>query len=616
LILVSAALLPATASSAGEAKRIDLWRDADVKARGALLKRWRAEIRGARSRTPGWKPDKGLEAVLPAVAAVPTDSPELWLNAAGLFLAIGQPSDACVRFCGACLSMKVRNPRLVQREVLQLLTDVRAKSDEARAIALKTARSAGNPDLAFGYLCKAFPADEEVKRVVLKALLQDENKEAREAALSSFGSLRLNRREATSLISKMVAELKDQDSELGLTAQLVRSLPTNASVYRGLLTPKDVKDLLRIGREDPSRRMIVLSTLTHTGSKVPPREMAEFLFRTPVDSQTGDGRELLALAFMPTGVLSKDALFKKLPEFTRMRSGYGQAGLLSLLVRHTGDPRAAFDTWKKKTGKYPKPNEDYWQSVCNVRGQIPIPPEHWKKSWQEVPAEARDFVHTAVVMSLSAYPGCDHVRWLLDNALQNEKTAAAALVALHAAGPRIKKAHLDDKMVAWLKDKAGKTAEDASSALMAAGVLATVLEDRAAAHAILKSPRAVSALKHPEWSAYTNLALRTGQPEKYLSGFRASLEKISTRSTWLLWILDLGLGKKNGKVPTDSLAAELQAGSCAWLRVLRHAGPRVYPHLAELRSPTLMACNTRHSQKNLMRFLGVLDALEIEKKRN
>jgi hypothetical protein len=148
---------------------------------------------------------------------------------------------------------------------------------------------------------------------------------------------------------------------------------------------------------------------------------------------------------------------------------------------------------------------------------------------------------------------------------------------------------------------------------MAAGSLLFIFNKKEPAKRILSSIRDEELVKlgwTPALEMLTKMDVDNDRLKKCRDLF-AGLAQKRPAAKWYAWLIDCIASKSVGRPPIDALCEALN-NSDAWITAFAQLGrEQLKPHLKILRHPSILMTGHGKDLCNMMRYLGVLDNIEV-----
>lgn len=314
------------------------------------------------------------------------------------------------------------------------------------------------------------------------------------------------------------------------------------------------------------------------------------------------------------------------PRAGRGLDPYSLAGLASVYLRTADDTqRALGEVEEALRGKLAMSQWLYWEGLRGKVCDIPLDPAKWKARWStKVPraegglslAGLSDAIRQGVIASILAHPDAAEVPWVIEQAIKEDGATRSLLDVLTEIGGRAAGLKKVPGLRDWLLKLATED-RDPFRQFTAAGVLSVVFEENEKALAVVKQGLSSRRELGLMWSSGTEILLRLAPDGEALKRFRemqlAPVEENRRMpgGQFVVWLLDLRLGRQVGEVPLESYLESLQRPDAKlFLAGLSRAGARASPEVrASLRTPQVIL--SAGDPKLASVLLGALDALEL-----
>jgi len=599
-------LLAVCGRDAPAAGPLGLWKKGG-KERIVALNLFKRDVARRRKAQKEFKLTEQDRKFLQALVADADNAPSVRYEMTEVFVAIGRKTGECMAYCKALAGRKEAG-QVEIREVLKIFTGLKIATAEARDIVIPFLEVEGGWRGAGEYLVREFRTDPVVSDALVKAL--GKAKEWHACFLTDcLKKTGLTRKSAIALTSMMKASLlaKDKGREAARRAKLlVRGAATVAAAhphrFEALLSAKEASEFLAVAKktDDIGLRFYVVICLFTMPRKTPDG----ILGLATLDSRKYPvaNRVLTASGFMKPRKLDAKHLSQLLAAAKTSKSPEAKAGFFSLYWRSKGDAAAAL---KNRGGKFHGIHSAYAETFPLADPEKADLRRMWTYGARQ-PALKR-----LVADRLWACRKLEDVAWVLEQAVGEEELQQKLLASLWRMRHRLKEAKLTDKSRKWLTGVSG--GKDLNDALLAAGCLAYAFEDKAPALK-LAAKHKYAELFSSSWPAMLDVLLRADPKHELIDRHLAELKKTGPEAKWLIWLADLRRGKRPGAPPIRDLCAALEKGG-QWAPALAEAGKDIYPHLEALRTPHIILGSGVGSSGPIMKYLGALDRLELERLR-
>ena len=150
----------------------------------------------------------------------------------------------------------------------------------------------------------------------------------------------------------------------------------------------------------------------------------------------------------------------------------------------------------------------------------------------------------------------------------------------------------------------------------AAGLLWQIFGDRQSAQALIKTLQERNDVYLRKFTTLTELLIESDNASPILETLTPCFDGGAPAfpgDPWLVWLLNLRRSKKVGGPPVESCAwAVVPDEASMWLPAFTNAGAQMWPFLDEFRD-RFMVFHAESGSTNQVRFLGILDGMEIAK---
>lgn len=320
-----------------------------------------------------------------------------------------------------------------------------------------------------------------------------------------------------------------------------------------------------------------------------------------------------------------DEFRQRLLKDSKAQAGEVRASLFSYFWRSDENYASALTAWKAGDEKNWRPEPKYWSSFTQCLTMWPEEPDAWQKRWSfgtKGDAAKNISISTTsrqnLIQSMGQFPNAMEATWLIEQAISQNDLHAALLDTLWAIRRNGSRAIKESKgLQSWLVDRSTNARDDLSR-FKAASILFNLFGESESARALISNVKQVDPAR-AEWTAATTLSLEVDPKGAILDSFQAQFKKDANVGPWFTWLIKLNTGENPGTPSIESLAKALRQDSTGkeilWLDVMANSGGRIFPYLDILRDPYLFVAGSGASSASSMQYLGVLDRLELLKRK-
>lgn len=479
------------------------------------------------------------------------------------------------------------------------------------------------------YLGEHYSDDPGVGRAAASLLLGADNVSA-DYALRYFGALKLKREDARKLVQKAIKTF--EADKIQLTWQYLNNFTSQPEIYGGSLSSEETTYLLKTLEEGkPDAAETALMLLLACGREKTQEYVVPLFLKRFGKAKPHDVRILMLLGFIQTQKLS-DAVRKEI--LATIFSGSAptrdesMAGLTSLFLRSGPDTIEYLKVVEKFFPNFITLHQwAYWRSLRGFICEDRVPPKMWKQNWdffKDDPKASEDVIASArvsVFTSIPCHPDAPQTRWAFEQVIKEKALPDNVLQALYHAS--LKNPELGD--IPGLKEWITMAASNhrlPENRFLATRIPAELWGEKEESIKLAKA--AMSATSRGNWwTEATEVILDHSKEFQEIALLRGALGRgiqspqgagapgATGGQEFLVWLLDVRIGKKVKSPPTESLReAFRRPDALSWIAGLKKCGSRITKsHLTALRSPGIVL--KALDPKVMQTYLGAIDALEL-----